>query len=209
MQTRFLITGLFAFGALGACGGNTGPALNGGTTAVPPTALPPSVAPTVAPPSTQQVVTAALPSSAIGQVSDARFGLVGGYTQNLFSQVLGFVPGARIMIRNGQSSGIPHTLGDTGAASFPAGQPASLSTVASAATTISHGWQSGTIAAGQSVGPFTLAMGTYFIGCAFHYASNNMRDVLVVAANATPGPQATPQAGVPVPNPSTPSGPTY
>jgi cytochrome oxidase Cu insertion factor (SCO1/SenC/PrrC family) len=34
-----------------------------------------------------------------------------------------------------------------------------------------------------------LQAGTDYVGCAFHYESNTMRDVIVVSANATPGPQ--------------------
>src|ERR1700761_1388737 len=52
--------------------------------------------------STQQVVTAALPTSAIGAEVDPTFGLIGGFTQNQYSQTLAFAPGSQIMIRNGQ-----------------------------------------------------------------------------------------------------------
>jgi len=170
----------------------------GGSGGPPPPFTPPTPTPTNSN-SSQQVVRLALPTTAIGTENDPTFGLVGGFTQAVFSQVLGFAPGAQIMIQNGQST-TQHTLGDTGGhGSFPAS--ASLSMTAAGGSTISSGFQSGTINPSQTLGPFTLTAGTYFIGCAFHYASNQMRDVLVVAAGATPGPQATQPAGSSTPNP--------
>jgi hypothetical protein len=168
-----------------ACGGGGGGGVSpgGGTMATP---TPTSTT------STQQVVRLALPTTAMGVENDPTFGLVGGFTQTNFSQVLGFAPGAQIMIQNAQiaSSGVQHTLGDTGGTSgFNSG--AALSMTASGGSTLSSGFQTGTINAGQTVGPFTLTSGTYYIGCAFHYVSNQMRDVLVVATGAQPGPQAT------------------
>jgi hypothetical protein len=177
----------------GGSGGGGGGYGGGGTT---PT-------PTNPPLSTQQVVRLALPTTAIGAVNDPTYGLIGGYTQAQYSQVLGFATGSQIMIQNDQAS-LQHTLGDTGGtSSFPANP--NLSTTATTSSTFSGGFQSGTLNPGQIVGPFTLAAGVYYIGCAFHYQTNNMRDVLVVSANAAPGPQATAQAGIPTPNPTDPS----
>lgn len=107
----------------------------------------------------------------------------------------------QVMIRNADSSR-PHTLGDTGASSFPAQQPATLSTTATGSSTFGPGWQSGTLNPGQMVGPITLQSGRYYIGCAFHYGSDGMRDVLVVAAGAAPGPQATPPPDAATPPPT-------
>src|ERR1700688_624187 len=147
------------------------------------------VAPTNPPVNTQQVVRLALPSSSMGTENDPTFGMVGGFTQATYSQVLGFAPGAQIMIQNDQG-GVQHTLGDTGGTSgFNSG--AALSMTASGGSTFSSGFQTGTLTPGQMVGPITLTAGTYYIGCAFYYASNQMRDVLVVSAGAQPGPQAT------------------
>jgi hypothetical protein len=170
-------------GVATACGGGGGSSggFTGGT-----------ITPTNPPVSTQQVVRLALPTTAMGVENDPTFGLVGGFTQTNFSQVMGFAPGAQIMIQNAQiaSSGVQHTLGDTGGTSgFNSG--AALSMTASGGSTLSSGFQTGTINAGQTIGPFTLAAGLYYIGCAFHYVSNQMRDVLVVGTGAQPGPQAT------------------
>jgi hypothetical protein len=184
-----LVAGLAA--SLAACGGggsssSTPPAGGGGNHTPPPTQGP-----------TSQVVKVALPTSAIGTIMST-YGILGGYTQTGQSQILGFVPGQQIEIENAQnaSTGIPHTLGDTGGSgSFPTTTGLSLQSNTADGGKFAAGFQTGSIEPGSLRGPFTLQSGTYFIGCAYHYASNNMRDVLFVAANATPGPQATPPPG--------------
>jgi len=193
MPVALLAVTLVALATACTGGGGGGGGYNPGPVATP------TPAPTNST-SSQQVVTLALPTTAIGTENDPTFGMVGGFTQGSYSQVLGFAPGAQIMIQNGQST-TPHTFGDTGGtSSFPA-SAAALSFTAAGGSTMSHGFQTGTINANATVGPFTLTSGTYYIGCAYHYTSNQMRDVLVVAANAAPGPQATPAAGSPTPNP--------
>lgn len=190
--------------ALAACSG--GGSSGGNRIPVTPASATPSA--TAPPPSTQQVISVALPTTSIGRETDPIFGAIGGYTQAIYSQVLGFVPGARVMIRNGDSLR-PHTLGDTGASAFPATQPATLSPIGTGTTTFASGWQSGNLNSNQLIGPITLQSGTYYIGCAYHYASDGMRDVLVVAADATPGPQATQEPGVPTPTPTNGGGAGY
>ncbi len=176
---------------LAACGGGGS---SGGSSVTPPTVTAtPTVAPTATPPaSSQQVITAALPTTAIGATTDPTYGLIGGYTQNAYSQTLGFAPGSQVMIRNGQLS-VPHTFNVISTTSFPTSP--SISTTSSGSATINATFASGTLSGGALAGPFTLSTGTYYIGCAFHYASNAMRTVLNVAANATPGPSATPAPG--------------
>jgi hypothetical protein len=127
------------------------------------------------------------PDTAIGTVTDPTFGPVAGYTQQSYSQVLGFAPGSQIMIRNGQAS-VPHTFSVISTTGF-IGTPTAT---ASGGSTIASGFNTGTVNGGALIGPFTLTAGTYYVGCAFHYISEGMRTVLVVAANAQPGPQATP-----------------
>ncbi len=179
--------------ALAACGGggSSGPAAPGPAPIATPT-------PTQA--STQQVVSEALPTSAIGVEVDPTFGQIGGFTQNLYSQTLAFVPGSQIMIHNAEA-GVPHTFGVDSTSAFDANGTA-LSLAASGGTTIGTGFNTGTINAGSSAGPFTLSSGTYWIGCAYHYVSNKMRTVLQVSAAATPGPQATAAPGSATPSPS-------
>jgi hypothetical protein len=193
MRSRIPLTlGVLLVGAsLAACGGGGGGSTGGGGGVVNPPVVTP--VPTATPVSTQQVVTMALPSTAMGAVNDPTFGPVGGYTQALYSQTIAFAPASQIMVRNGQASAVPHTLGvvSTSASSgFTANPPLSLS--ASGGSTIGAGFNTGTINPGALAGPFTLATGTYWLGCAYHYSSDTMRTVLVVAAGATPGPQATP-----------------
>jgi hypothetical protein len=168
--------------ACGGGGGSTTPSVMAIVTPV-PTAAP-------------QVIRLSLPSSSIGTLVDPTYGLIGGFTQQTYSQILGFVPGVQIMISNGQT-GVPHTLNVLSQTAFPASP--TLSVAAAGGATLAAGFASGSINGGASVGPVTLTAGLYFIGCAFHYASNTMRTVLNVAAAATPGPQATPVPADPAP----------
>jgi hypothetical protein len=175
------VAALGAIAALAACGGGGG---GGGT---PPAGNPPV--------STQQVIRIALPTTAMGYESTT-FGQIGGYTQKSTSQTLAFAPNQQVMFKNAQSTGQnapAHTLGDTGAQSFISNPP--LSTQNSGGSTFSAGYQSGTLSPGQSIGPVTLSAGTYYIGCAYHYSSLGMRDILVVSPQAKPGPQATSAPG--------------
>jgi hypothetical protein len=202
IAARFVVcaaAGVLAGALLSACGGGGG---GGATPAAPASA---TSAPTVAAPATAapQVITMALPGgSAIGTETDPTYGLVGGYTESLYSQVLVFLSSAQVMILNGQpaSNATPHTLNVLSQTSFPASP--TLSTTASGGTTLAAGYASGSVGAGApAIGPITLTAGTYYIGCGFHYASNTMRTVLIVAANASPGTQATPvPSDTPVPN---------
>jgi hypothetical protein len=120
--------------------------------------------------------------------TDPTYGLVAGYTQQVYSQTLAFVPGAQIMIANGQA-GVPHTLNVLSQTAFPVSP--TLVTTASGSSTLNASYTSGTVTNGTMVGPVTLTAGLYYIGCGFHYTSAGMRTVLNVAAAATPGPQAT------------------
>ncbi len=189
MQKKFAaFAALAAIVLLAACGGGGGgggynPPGGGGNNPPPPPAP-------IVPANT---IAIAFPAG-IGTEKDPTWGAVGGFTQQGYSQVLGFAPGTSIMLQN-LSSTTPHTLnvvsaGAVAPAAFPA-NPA-LSTGAGGGSNIQAGFSSGAIPPGGKVGPFTLMSGTYLIGCAFHYSSNNMQDVLVVAAAAAPGPQALP-----------------
>lgn len=183
-----LVVSVFAGIAVTACGGGG----SSGSAAAPTVTTPvnPAPAPTTVATAAPQVITMALPdTSAIGQLNDPTFGLIGGYTQQVYSQVLGFVPNAQVMIANGQP-GVPHSLNVVSQTSFPAA--ANLATTAAGGSTVSAGFASGLLNGATTIGPVTLSAGTYFIGCSIHYFSNKMRTVLIVAANATPGPQATP-----------------
>ena len=187
---------VFALAAtLAACGGGGGGTAGGGGGGLPPS----NPAPTSTPVSTQQVVKMALPTTAMGVIQDPTYGTIGGYTQALYSQTLAFAPGSQIMIENAQV-GTPHTFGVDSTTGFDT-TGAALNTSATGGSTIQAGFNTGAVNGGTSVGPFTLAAGTYYIGCAFHFQSNTMRTVLNVAASATPGPQATAPPGLATPPP--------
>lgn len=168
--------------ACGGGGGSSGPIGGGGGT--PPTS----------PPVAQNTVGIALPTGLIGVENDPTWGMVAGFTQQNYSQVLAFPVGTMITLKN-LSSSTPHTFNVIGtAAGPPANWPPSpaLSTTASGGTTLGSGYASGTLNAGQSVTVTLANAGTFLIACAYHYASNNMRDVILVSNSAAPGPQATP-----------------
>jgi plastocyanin len=131
-------------------------------------------------------------SGTIGTVN-SQFGVVGGYTQQTYSQVLAFPPGTTVTIKN-LSSTSQHTLNVLSTSAFPA-QPANLSSSAAGdPNNVGVGFQTGTLNPGQSMQIKLMTPGTYFIGCAFHFNDpTSMRDVLMVSAGASPGPQATPQ----------------
>lgn len=181
--------------ALAACGGGggggvtpTGGGGGGGTQPTPP------------PPVTANTIGIALPSGPIGTVSTASSGTVGGFTQQTYSQTLAFAPGTTVTIKN-LSASTAHTLNVLSTSGFPANP--TLSTSASGTSSLDGSYASGTIAPGGSVTVTLATAGTYYIGCAYHYMNTpSMRDVLVVSASATPGPQATPQpssGGTPAP----------
>lgn len=205
IAARFFVcagTGVLVGALLSACGGGGGGATPSTVTGSTATTSPTTAATTVAT-AAPQVITMALPGgSAIGTETDPTYGLIGGYTETVYSQVLAFVPNAQVMILNGQpaSNATPHTLNVLSQTSFPASP--TLSTTASGGATLAAGFATGPVNAGApAIGPITLTAGTYYIGCGFHYTSNTMRTVLIVAANASPGTQATPvPSDTPVPN---------
>jgi hypothetical protein len=148
-------------------------------------------------------VTAILPKDTIGAGYPPQLGhvkspfwkaTVGGFTQTKFSQILGFPPNTKITIKNVSGSGEDHTLN---VIQKIAGPPAkfppnpNLPFTPSGGQELKAGYRSGTIHPGKSV-TVTLIAGTYLIGCAYHYLSDGMRDVLVVKVGAKPGPTATP-----------------
>lgn len=133
-----------------------------------------------------------LPSAGLGTLHSASWkAKIGGFTQRTYSQILGFSPGTKITIRN-LSSDTPHTFN---VIAVIAGPPAKfpkkpkLSFTASGHGKLQKGYASGIIKPGHSV-TVILEKGIYLIGCAFHY-SVGMRDVLVVASGAKPGPEAS------------------
>jgi plastocyanin len=186
MNKKFAALIFAGIAALTACGGGYGgggsstynpPPSNGGGGTPPPGGL------------GADTIGIALPNG-MGTVN-TQFGMVGGYTQSTYSQTLAFPPGTKVTIKNLASSDV-HTLNVLSMSSFPA-NPA-LSSAASGGSTLAMGWASGAIQPGSSVTVTLSNPGTYFIGCAFHYITNGMRDVLQVSNSAQPGPQATPPA---------------
>lgn len=185
-RNQIVILGFGLAAALAACGGGGGSYApsggGGGGSSTPPP-----------PPVTQAANTIGLglPSGTLGTVSTSQYGVVGGYTQQTYSQVLAFAPGTTVTIKN-LSGTTPHTLNVLSTSSFPMNP--TLSTTASGSSSLDANYASGSIAPGGSVTVTLATAGTYYIGCAYHYGiTPSMRDVLLVSASATPGVQATPQ----------------
>lgn len=177
--------GALAVAAITACtnGGGLGSLGGGGST---PSPLPSSSA-----------IGLGIPTGKIGVENDPDWGTVSGYTQSKTAQVLAFAPGAQITIVN-LSKSTPHTLNVIGATSGPPPKwpvNPSLSFYPSGNGKLGPSYASGTINAGASVTVTLSKVGTYLIGCAFHYIELNMRDVIQVVAGATPGPTASPGPG--------------
>lgn len=167
---------------LAACGGGYG---GGGSTYSPPGTSPGGPPPGVG----AMTIGFALPSGQIGTVNTP-FGVIGGYTQSVYSQVIAFPPGTTVTLKN-LSSTTQHTLNVLSMSSFPASP--TLDTTASGGNTISPTYRSGTMNPGATTSLTLATAGTYYIGCAFHYMTNpSMRGIIEVSSSATPGPQATP-----------------
>lgn len=148
-------------------------------------------------------ITATFPKDAIGAGYPDQIGHyfskfwkadIAGFTQTGRSQILGFPPGTKITIKNISTGSEEHTLNvikkiSGPPADFP--KNPNLLFTPSGGTKLVVGYRSGILKPGHSV-TVTLVEGTFLIGCAFHYSSDNMRDVLVVRVGAKPGPSATP-----------------
>jgi hypothetical protein len=131
-----------------------------------------------------------LPTEGLGYKTDPTWGKVGGFTQTRKSQVLAFPPGTTITIRN-LSKVNAHTLNVIGSVKKPPVKwPANpnFSFSAHGNGKLALGYASGNLSPGQTVKVKLVKAGIYLIGCAYHYVSNQMRDVLIVKPGATPGP---------------------
>lgn len=138
-----------------------------------------------------------IPTGRIGVVADPVWGTVAGYTQNKTSQVLALAPGAKITLEN-LSSSTPHTLNVIGSTSGPPPKwptNPSLSFSPAGNGVLGTGYASGSINPGATVTVTLSKPGIYLIGCAYHYISFQMRDIVQVVAGATPGPTASPGSG--------------
>jgi plastocyanin len=149
------------------------------------------------------VIVANLPKNTIGEEKPAEgLGMVkspkwesevGGYTQERYSQTLGFPPGTKITVRN-LSKTTEHTLDVVKVISKPPAifpKNPKLLVPAHGHGRLEAGYASGPIKPGHSVTITLVNDGVYLIGCAFHY-HEGMHDVFVVNKHAAPGKEATP-----------------
>lgn len=149
-----------------------------------------------------------LPTEGVGTQRNKTWGMVGGFTQMSYAQVLAFPPGTKITVHN-ISKSVEHTFDVVGMttkapAKFPVAPP---SVNKSGGNVLAVGYASGPIEPGKTVSVTLSKPGTYLIECAFHYGEG-MRDVLIVKAGSKPGPQGTPipKSTAPSSTPTPPSG---
>jgi plastocyanin len=180
--------------ALAACGGryNGSTAPNGGTYALP--GIPGFALSATLPNGGTGTIGVELSVEGLGTIDDSFWKAnLSGYTQQKFSQALGFPPGTKITLTN-LSKFANHTLNYVKKISGPpATFPTSpkLSLKAHGNGKLVKGYASGILGPGKSVTVTLSKAGIYLIGCAIHYGEG-LRDVIVVKTGATPGPEATP-----------------
>ena len=135
-----------------------------------------------------------LPSEGLWSMNSVKWKAeLGGFTQETYSQALGFPTNTKLTIHN-LSTKYTHTLDvvkviTAPPAVFPKG--IKLPIKAEGDGKLAAGYASGPIKPGQSVTVTLTKAGIYLIGCAYHY-DLGMHDVLTVGPHAGPGPQATP-----------------
>lgn len=180
----------FAAAVLAACAGRDGGAATQDASALP--GMPDLRFTATLPDGSTKTVSEELPVEGLGTIDDPHWkATLGGYTQQQFSQALGFPPGTKLTITN-ISKSFTHTLNvvkkiKKAPAKFPANPTLSLNP---SGGDLQKGYASGAISPGKTVSVTLGKAGIYLIGCHFHY-HEGMQDVFVVEANATPGPQAT------------------
>ena len=145
-----------------------------------------------------------LPDEGLGTIKSVKWkAVLGGFTQQRYSQSLGFPPGTKITIRNLSTSIHAHARrresGLRTARRFSKKSQTCRST-ANGDGKLEAGYASGPIQPGKTVTVTLVKEGMYLIGCAFHY-SFGMHDVLVVKRFAAHGPQATPAPPSATPTP--------
>lgn len=189
------LTVVVAAAALAACAGNGGGTASGGTTSYALPGMGDLKFTATLPNGTSTTVSEELPSEGLGTVMDPHWkAKLGGYTQQQFSQALGFPTGTMITIQNISKSN-SHTLNVVKKVKGPPAKfpPSPTLSQSPSGGPLQKGYASGVIKPGSSVTVTLSKAGNYLIGCAFHY-HEGMQDVIVVKAHATPGPQGTPPA---------------
>lgn len=179
--------------ALAACAGHVGgTAAGSGNASYALPGMPDLQITAVLPNGTTGTAMEELPGEGLGTVKDPFWqATLGGFTQQSFSQALGFPPRTVLTIKN-ISKNLNHTFNEVKKIKGPPAKfPANPSLPISASGgKFGKGYASGSISPGGSVTVTLGKAGIYLIGCAFHY-HEGMQDVFVVAAGATPGPQGT------------------
>ncbi len=102
------------------------------------------------------------------------FGSAGGFSPSITTVALGST------VRFVNVDSFAHTASSFGGAAFPAASPLGAAALTTSGATLSGGWTSGALGAGDA-SPVLVAdkLGTYLYGCFFHYGAP-MRGAIVV-----------------------------
>lgn len=93
-------------------------------------------------------------------------GTAGGYSPATITVAVGST------LRFVNTDSFAHTASSVNATTFPSGSPLTSAATTSSGATLSGGWSSGTLQAGQSSQLLTVdKAGTYLYGCFFHYGA--------------------------------------
>ncbi len=117
-------------------------------------------------------------------VTNATYGELGYYAalaDATEAAPLSFKSGSKVVFDNDDAYSSPHTASGLGTSGFPSFFDNTSGATASG-TAIDGGttWSTGNLNAGQTSSVFTLGPpGTYYFGCAYHYARQGMEDVIV------------------------------
>jgi plastocyanin len=116
----------------------------------------------------------------LGGSMDPKYGQVNFYSTGTMGQVITEKAGSHVVFLN-DDGGPPHTGSGLGTTGFPASFDNTSGTTPSGGTIDgSLTWSTGTLNNGQMSQVLTVGpAGAYYFGCAFHYVSNQMRDVIV------------------------------
>jgi plastocyanin len=155
------------------------PTATGATpTPTPAATATPTAAPTATPTAQPQIIHVGFGHAA---TTDPTFGVVRYYSPTSgAAAIVTVVHGSQVVFLN-DDTGTPHTGSGLGTSAFPTSFDNSSGTTQSGTTIDSSlTWSTGTLLEGNMSQVFTVgAPGDYYFGCAYHYNSNGMRDVLV------------------------------
>ena len=113
--------------------------------------------------------------------TDPTYGPIAFYAPNGGSAAIITVKAGSQLVFTNDGGGPPHTASGLGSSGFP-GHFDNTNGAVAFGSTVDGGttWSSGNLNSGQTSSVFTVGpAGSYYFGCAYHYDTNGMRDVIV------------------------------